>query len=299
MNTYFRNFIIGLLSAVLFAGCLFAPTQYGTRGIVTPDSTQYIRYLQNCRQNSSAVDNACQRWGNPVAIKIGYSGGYLVWKNPRILLSVGAFYDVRTTNKIPKDMLGYVGESVLTQRHGRNETRVQESHQQPATSKVGSEISYQIETFERLNEDEFAYAFKLTTDKPLGLSRANQIKNELRVSVADEYRAIRGPSAGSSILVDFPEFVISKCSIFGKAVVIQINIDSLRYDTTTHKGVIIVKIGSQKFEDVRRTVRRNIEMIVRDKNIALTTGSIPPEAHFFIGNERVNNGMLEIEFEAQ
>lgn len=297
MKTYLYSCVVGLLSAVLFTGCLFAPPRYGARGVVTPDSAQYTQYLQNCCKNSSVVNSACQKWGNPNVIKIGNSGGYLVWKTPRMLMSVGAFYDVRTTNRIPNGMLKYLDESVPLPK--RNEVRAQAQKHQIAASSQGSEVSYQIDTFERLNEDEFAYAFEITTDKPLALTRANQIKSELRTTVADEYRAIRGQSAGTTIHVDFPEFVISKCKVFGKAVVIQINIDSLRYDTTTHKGVIVVKIGSQKFEDVRRTVRRNIEMIVRDKNIALTTGSIPPEAHFFIGNERVNNGMLEIEFEAQ
>jgi hypothetical protein len=40
--------------------------------------------------------------------------------------------------------------------------------------------------------------------------------------------------------------------------------------------------------------------LARDKNVALTTGTIPPAARFYLGAERIKDGnVLEIEFETE
>ena len=86
----------------------------------------------------------------------------------------------------------------------------------------------------------------------------------------------------------------------GRAEVMRISVVSLQYDATRRKGVISVKIGANRFEDARKWVRKNIETLAKDKNIALVTGTIPPEARFYLGAERVKEGnVLEIEFETE
>ena len=60
-----------------------------------------------------------------------------------------------------------------------------------------------------------------------------------------------------------------------------------------------VKFGSDHLEEARQYVRRNISAIVRDKNIALVTGEVPPEAAVSIEREEVKNeGTFEIFFRA-
>ena len=47
-------------------------------------------------------------------------------------------------------------------------------------------------------------------------------------------------------------------------------------------------------------MRRNIETLARDKNIALVTGEIPPNARFYSLGESLKDGnILEIEFKTE
>lgn len=168
-----------------------------------------------------------------------------------------------------------------------------------AVKEVAVSSSYEIDKFEREQGDEFAYSFELTANNPLSFGEVEKIKRELRQSILEDYRMAFGSRNGISLQADFPEFSISKNRIVGKAVIMQLSVQSLTYDADHSKGVIRVKMGAYSFEEVRRIVRRNIENIVRDKNIALATGEIPPETRFCIGNERVTDeGIMEIEFEA-
>lgn len=170
----------------------------------------------------------------------------------------------------------------------------------PAVPSASS--SYSVEVFERVTGEEFAYHFRLhlkeSTLSELTLMR--QVKNELRASVEDDYRSACGGARGESVQVDFPQFSAKNSIVEGRAEVTRIGVNSLTYDAQTQKGVISVRIGSRSFEDTRAWVRKNIETIVRDKNIALTTGKVPQDKRFFLGAERVLPGnILEIEFETE
>lgn len=275
--------------ACLLCGCVFAPPTYGPRRIVSSNDYQYQQYLQYCRKSSIVLDDACKKWGNPVAIKIGNSGGYFVWQNPRILYSVGSFGSTKVTSKIPRDICAFLGESPV------------KTNLRPANISVErvSTASYEIDKLERVQGEDFAYVFEITSKSALSLADAEKIKKELRQTFIDDYRATYGVKSGVSLQVDFPEYSIAKDKISGKSVVMQLTVLSLEYNAERSTGVIRVKMGAYSFEEVRRIVRRNIENIVRDKNIALSTGEIPPETRFCIGNERVTGeGIMEIEFEA-
>lgn len=161
--------------------------------------------------------------------------------------------------------------------------------------------AYSVSHFERVANDEFAYFFKvqLNDDAQDAFSAMRKIKQELRGAVVSEYIATYGGEA-SDVRVDFPEFSMKESVVEGRAEVMRISVVSLQYDATRRKGVISVKIGANRFEDARKWVRKNIETLAKDKNIALTTGTIPPETHFFLGAERVKEGgVLEIEFETE
>ena len=87
--------------------------------------------------------------------------------------------------------------------------------------------------------------------------------------------------------------------ITGKAVVLSLAVDSLRYDHYTRRGTVRMRIGENQFEDARRYARKNIELIVRDKNIALSADVIPPAARFRILGESLKGNVLEMNFEAE
>lgn len=161
--------------------------------------------------------------------------------------------------------------------------------------------STSVERFERVSGDEFAYAFRLRLKDgaDAGLSAMDRIKHELRATIAKDYVAAHGGRT-ADVQVDFPVFTLKDAVIEGRAEVMRIEVASLRYDPQAQKGVIAVKIGSNRFEDARLWVRKNIETLAKDKNVALTTGKIPPAARFYLGAERVRDGnILEIEFETE
>ena len=164
-----------------------------------------------------------------------------------------------------------------------------------------TETSYVIKTFSRTGDDDFAYVFalQLKDGADAGLGALNRIKQDLRQEVVSDYVSAYGGNMGD-VKVDFPEFSMKDSMIEGRAEVMRIAVKSLRYDAQAQKGVIAVKIGAHRFEDARMWVRKNIESLAKDKNVALTTGQIPPAARFYLGAERVLEGnVLEIEFETE
>ena len=292
----FRLKRAALSAALAFAltGCIFAPSKYGSSGIALPDSEQFTNYLASCCRRYSLLAEKCESWGTPSAIQIGNSGGYFVWRNRQEWVKVKSFSAMVVVGRHPRGLVYYVtGETVAQQK-------VRERAQRRSRTVV-SQGGYTIEKFERTADDEFAYAFRLRMKDgaDLGLSAMGAVKRDLRQSVYDDYMATYG-GTGSDIRVDFPEFAMRDSIVEGRAEVMRISVISLQYDASTQKGVIAVKIGANRFEDARKWVRRNIESLAKDKNIALTTGQIPPAARFYLGAERVLEGnVLEIEFETE
>lgn len=162
--------------------------------------------------------------------------------------------------------------------------------------------SYAVDRFERVSGNEFAYEFKISFAETngVGLAAAQRVKRELRTSIEEDYLAASPDARGESVQIDFPVFSMKGNIVEGRAEITRIAVTSLTYDDVTQKGVISVRIGASSFEKARAWVRKNIETIVRDKNIALTTGKVPADKRFFLGTERVLEGnILQIEFETE
>ena len=103
-----------------------------------------------------------------------------------------------------------------------------------------------------------------------------------------------------SLFVDFPEYELDNGKIMGRAVVLTISVTSLAYDPSTRQGKLAVKVNANQYEEARKWIRKNIETLARDKNIALTTGEIQPAAKFYLGREELKDGnVLEIEFKTE
>lgn len=127
-----------LVISQLVGGCIFAPKKYGSRGFVTPGNAQYQSYLANCRGLSPKLDATCRLRGDPVVIQIGHSAGIFAWRQPPLLLRVGAFGRTTEVDRAPRRFVSYLsdeshGEARL-RRMAQKQRRVEQPHPQTAAS---------------------------------------------------------------------------------------------------------------------------------------------------------------------
>ena len=174
--------------------------------------------------------------------------------------------------------------------------------EQNASDQVGQKPPYRLVKCEREKGSEYAYAFEVelinvTTD-PIRMFGAIQYR------FADTIRnmyALSYPSKDSRRLeIEFSDYSLSDNRIRGRAVVLEITPMTLSYDANTRRGKMSVRLNANQYEEARKWIRKNIETLARDKNIALTTGVIPPAARFYLGREELKDGnVLEIEFKTE
>lgn len=286
-----------------FEGCIFAPSKYGPRGIVVPGLDQYDSYLKNCRSRYQVLEDSCRKWGDPAAIQIGHSGGYFVWRGRDEWVSVGSFNASVVYGRHPRNLRSYASGAGVARSESRSEAvKVRpETPRQETVKRESAQPVYSVERFERLPGNEFAYEFELAlTPGMSGIALARRVKDEIRAEILSDYKATYTGESFQSTGVDFPKFVMSGGRIEGRAEVMQMRVMSLTYNQATRKGLMVVKIGSVRFDQARRWVRENIEVLARDKNVALMTGELPAAGKFYLGAERVKDGnILEIEFETE
>ena len=161
---------------------------------------------------------------------------------------------------------------------------------------------YRIVSFERESDSSFAYNFVLALrdEEDGSLVTLRQIQQEFRMAVKTDYMESFSVVNANSLYVDFSEYKLNNGKIYGRAVVLTIAIVSLTYDPNTRTGKLAVKVNANQYEEARKWVRKNIETLARDKNIALVTGKIPPAAKFYLGREELKAGnILEIEFKTE
>ena len=158
---------------------------------------------------------------------------------------------------------------------------------------------FEVVDFKRDNEHRYTFALKGRGGGAISLKGAHALKKSLRAMMRDDYIASFPDASVDSLIVDFPEFSLRDGMVTGKADVLSIAVESLRYDSSTRKGTMRVRIGENQFEASRRYARKNIETIVRDKNIALDTRDIPPAAVFYLLEEKIDGHILELTFRTE
>ena len=162
--------------------------------------------------------------------------------------------------------------------------------------------SYKIISCKRDTGDGFSYRFvlELKGEDQSSLNTFRAVQREFREAVKADYAESFPNVRVGSLFVDFPEYELDNGKIMGRAVVLTISVTSLTYDPNTRAGKLAVKVNANQYEEARKWVRKNIETLARDKNIALTTGEIPPSAKFYLGREELRDGnILEIEFKTE
>ena len=181
----------------------------------------------------------------------------------------------------------------------------------PATSRTAGDVesqnanlrggaNFDIVDFHRTDSDSHRYVFSLvSTNENVSLRESLAAKRVLSNTISHDFMASY-PSVNRTVLaVDFTEYEFANGVIKGAANVLPLNILAYNYDKYTRKGCMRIKVRADQFEAARRYVRQNIESVVRDKNIALIVGEIPPHARFELLDESVADGVLEVNFKAE
>ena len=167
--------------------------------------------------------------------------------------------------------------------------------------KQESNSLYSILSCKREAGSDFSYRFELELlGKNNSLHVFRTVQQEFRQAVKEDYVESVPGVKKQDLYVEFPEYELRGGKIEGRAVVLSISVTSLSYDPNTRTGKLAVKVNANQYEEARKWIRKNIETLARDKNIALVTDEIPPAAKFYLGREELKDGnVLEIEFKTE
>ena len=161
--------------------------------------------------------------------------------------------------------------------------------------------NYRLRAFKRGGDGDFSYRFKLEFSGKAKVSGEvlDALLRDFKIAIIEDYSESFSDIDISTLFVDFTKCEQRDGMLDAEAEVLSIAVISFSYSAQTRRGQMTVKFGSDHLEEARQYVRRNISAIVRDKNIALVTGEVPPEAAVSIEREEVKNeGTFEIFFRA-
>ncbi len=168
-------------------------------------------------------------------------------------------------------------------------------------NKAITDHDFQLLEFHRKNGDGYEYVFKLKSRiGHVSIRQSNAVQNDLLTMISNDYAA-SFPKENRTVLgVDFKEYTLENGVINGRAQVLSLKVMALDYDKFTRTGLIRIRFAPGQMEDARKYLRRNIESVVKDKNIALLVGEeIPPTATYYLLDETVNDGILSIKFKTE
>ena len=157
---------------------------------------------------------------------------------------------------------------------------------------------YRIVSFARKADSDFAYDFALEMNDNPSIETFFGIQGVFAREVLSAYKMEHPDVDVNSLKVDVqPQ--LSGGRIVGRAAVLTIVPLSQSYDANTRMGKLSVRFNIGQAVEARAWIRRNIETLVRDKNVALTTGQLPSAATYYLLGERVNGDTMEVEFKAE
>ena len=125
------------------------------------------------------------------------------------------------------------------------------------------------------------------------------VLHEFKESIKDDYLDAFPGVESESLSVAIPDYKVEGLNIRGRAVVLTIKPLYLTYNPHTRRGRLSVRFNVGQTEEARAWIRKNIKALARDKNIALVTGQLPPEANYYLFDEKINGNVMEIEFKTE
>ena len=125
---------------------------------------------------------------------------------------------------------------------------------------------------------------------------ASAVMKEFGESLKEEYSDSFPRTDKASLIVDYLDVRVDGRIIRGRAAVLTIVPVSLTYDPDTRRGKLSVRFNLGQADEARSWIRKNIETLARDKNIALVTGQLPPAATYYSLGEKIDGNVMEVEF---
>lgn len=124
------------------------------------------------------------------------------------------------------------------------------------------------------------------------------IKEDFARKIIDGYLSEHPSVNPDSLKVAFLKYGVVKGRVVGSAEIIamRLELESSYYDSYTRKGKIAFRVRKSQYETARNWARQHIAEIARDKNIRLVGDEIPKTASFYLGDEKYENGILEMEY---
>ena len=223
-------------------------------------------------------------------IQIGDDGCWHLHSSPEDSVAPGprmihAVWDRLIFRRVVPQMNG-------VKKQNKNETLSREANALP------NKPPYRIIDLAREKDSDFAYAFTLELSGDASIQTFFGIQamfaNEVRAAYQMEY-----PNANISTLRVVVQPRLSNGKIVGRAEVLTITPVSLSYDAGSRRGRLSVRFNPGQAEEARAWIRKNIETLARDKNIALMTGQLPPAATYYSLGEKIDGNVIEIEFKTE
>ena len=143
----------------------------------------------------------------------------------------------------------------------------------------------------------YSFALKIREGE-LTLRDTRNVQNSLRKIILHDYES-SFPIVPQGLRVDFVEYSFDNGEIRGRASVLMLNVLTMEYDPHSRRGNIRIRIMSDQLADVRAYIRKILELIVRDKNIALEVGKLPPSATYYAESEDIENDILRVNFRTE
>ena len=161
--------------------------------------------------------------------------------------------------------------------------------------------AHNIVQLDRDSDAGFSYSFAIDLVQiPADMkAAARAVLHEFMKSVKEDYLDTFPNADAASLSVAFSNLKIEGRRIGGRAAVLTVKPLSLTYDATARRGKLSVRFNPGQADEARAWIRRNVKALARDKNIALITGRLPPEATFHTLGEKIDGNVMEIEFKTE
>lgn len=166
------------------------------------------------------------------------------------------------------------------------------------TADVSTAPKHNIIRLDRDSDKNFSYFFELElAQNPTDFKKAWQmVMQDFAKSLKEDYRDAFPSADMASLKVSFSGFKRNGLRLNGSAAVLTLKPVSLEYNSHNRKGTMSVRFAEGQVSEASTWIRRNVKTLVRDKNIALTSGSLPSEGKFEITNEKIDGNVMTIEF---
>ena len=210
---------------------------------------------------------------------------------------------ITRADKINKDALSYgvASRLMVAEASGEIEPVIQAWRRLKQHEAERTATAYTVVDCRREDISKFIYSFtvKLHGVEQDTLKAFRNVQKKFREEIKSDYLKTFEDARGDTLYVDFPQYGLKDGLIVGKAEVFAFTSAALSYDSQTRRGKLSVAFDPRQYESARSWVRKNIETLARDKNIALVTGQLPPAATYYSLGEKVDGNVMEIEFKTE